>query len=191
MRIDTCADVNIMPKGVYQTLFKDPRLRKIHRTKIRVSTYNDSTLELLGQCILYFPHPETKQMVQTTFYITKDEGSILMSCATTLDLKLISIRPRLNEVPEDFIIYTSTLDTPQQTNMYTVNMLSAGEHDWKLEEPAGRPGEVLEPTSEQSDQSGMLKELVTAAKQITSKEVIKKHYPSVFEGIGKFPGDPY
>ena len=28
-------------------------------------------------------------------------------------------------------------------------------------------------------------------KKITSKELIMKHYPDVFEGIGKFPGPPY
>ena len=53
MRVDTCADINIMPLSVYQTIFDNPKKEKLMPTGIQVTTYNDSTLDLLGRCTLY------------------------------------------------------------------------------------------------------------------------------------------
>ena len=133
MRIDTCADVNMMPKGVYQELFSDIGLEKIAPTRVSVSTYTDEAIQILGKCDLYFPHPVSKQKIKATFYVTSGEGSVLLSCATTFKLDLISVRPRLNEVPDDSIVYTSTLDTPQLTDRYKVNLLNM--ENWRLDEP--------------------------------------------------------
>ena len=48
MRVDTCADINIMPLSVYQTIFNDPKREKLLPMGIQVTTYNDSTLDLIG-----------------------------------------------------------------------------------------------------------------------------------------------
>ena len=133
MRIDTCADVNMMPKGVYQELFSDIGLEKIAPTRVSVSTYTDEAIQILGKCDLYFPHPVSKQKIKATFYVTSGEGSVLLSCVTTFKLDLISVRPRLNEVPDGSIVYTSTLDTPQLTDRYKVNQLNV--ENWRLDEP--------------------------------------------------------
>ena len=58
MRVDTCADINIMPLSVYQTIFEDPKKERLLPTGIQVTTYNDSTLDLIGRCPLYLQHPE-------------------------------------------------------------------------------------------------------------------------------------
>ena len=98
-----------------------------------VSTYTDEAIQILGKCDLYFPHPVSKQKIKATFYVTSGEGSVLLSCATTFKLDLISVRPRLNEVPDGSIVYTSTLDTPQLTDRYKVNLLNM--ENWRLDEP--------------------------------------------------------
>ena len=140
MRVDTCADVNMMPKGVYQELFSDIGLEKITPTHVSVSTYTDEAIQILGKCDLYFPHPVSKKKIKATFYVTSGEGSVLLSCATTFKLDLISVRPRLNEVPNGSIVYTSTLDTPQLTDRYKVNLLNVSMENWRLDES---PDEVL------------------------------------------------
>ena len=85
---------------------------------------NDSVLQLVGRCKLHMLHPNTWQKLATTFYITHDEGSVLVSCATSLELELITIKARLNEVPKHIPIYTSALDTPQHTDPYRVNTVA-------------------------------------------------------------------
>ena len=42
-------------------------------------------------------------------------------CATTIELELITVKTKLNDVA----LYTSTLDTPQQTDTYKVNTVEA------------------------------------------------------------------
>ena len=48
MRVDTCAGINIMPLSMYQTIFNNPTKKKLLPTGIQVTTYNDSTLDLIG-----------------------------------------------------------------------------------------------------------------------------------------------
>ena len=91
MRVDTCADINIMPLSIYQTIFDDPKKEKLLPTGIQVTTYNDSTLDLIGRCTLYLQHPKNREKVTATFYMTQDEGSILLSCSTSLKLKVIEV----------------------------------------------------------------------------------------------------
>ena len=115
MRVDTCADINIMPLSVYQTIFDDIKRQKLLPTGIQVTTYNDSTLDLIGRCTLYLQHPNTPEKMAATFYVTQDEGSILLSCSTSLKLEVI-------EVPEQpyMPIYTSSIDKPKLTEQYVV-----------------------------------------------------------------------
>ena len=53
MKVDTCADINIMPLSMYQTIFNDTKNEKLLPTGIHVTTYNDSILDLIGRCTLY------------------------------------------------------------------------------------------------------------------------------------------
>ena len=97
MRVDTCADINIMPLSVYQTIFSDPKKEKLLPTGIQVTTYNDSTLDLIGRCTLYLQHPKTRE-VTATFYVTQAEGSMLLSCSTSLKLEVIYDKQNPNRV---------------------------------------------------------------------------------------------
>ena len=91
MRVDTCADINIMPLGIYQTIIDDLKKEKLLPTGIQVTTYNDSTLDLIGRCTLYLQHPKACSQVTAIFYVTQEEGSVLLSCSTSLKLKVIEV----------------------------------------------------------------------------------------------------
>ena len=49
------------------------------------------------------------------FYIASNEGSILLSCNTTLTLGLIQSRPRLNYLPPRGSLITSNADPSRKT----------------------------------------------------------------------------
>ena len=162
MRVDTCADINIMPLSVYQTIFDDVTKQKLLPTGIQVTTYNDSTLDLIGRCTLYLQHPNKSEKVAATFYVTQDEGSVLLSCSTSLKLEVIEV-PEQRPIPPYMPIYTSSIDKPKFTDQYVVYQ-----------------NEIIEIYDKQNPN-----------RVIKSKQDIKRLYPSVFTGIGKFPGEPY
>ena len=89
VRLDTCADLNVMPASVYKLVFRDPNLEKPAPNKMQMGTYTNDTVKIVGTCKLYLVHPDTKKLVETTFYVATNNGSMLLSCNSTLDLDLI------------------------------------------------------------------------------------------------------
>ena len=53
VRLDTCADVNIMPKSVYQMMFNDPEVKQLAPNDISLGVYTDHQVHILGKCNFY------------------------------------------------------------------------------------------------------------------------------------------
>ena len=98
-RIDTGAEVNLMPVNVYRLIYHDQDLKKLTTCKLKIGTYTMDTIKIIGTTTLYLLHPDSKKLVEMTFYIASNEGSILLSCSTSLTLGLIQSRPRLDYLP--------------------------------------------------------------------------------------------
>ena len=47
-RLDTCANVNIMPASIYKQVFHDPELQKLPLNKLEIGTYTTNTVKLVG-----------------------------------------------------------------------------------------------------------------------------------------------
>ena len=88
-QLGTCADVNIMPASVYQLGFKDLEMKKIKQCNMQISIYTADTVKIIGSCIFDAVHPDMKKLVPVTFYVANNDGSVLLSCKTTLVLWLI------------------------------------------------------------------------------------------------------
>ena len=88
-RLDTCADVNLMPMVVYCLMFKDPGLRKLTPSNMEIEMYTNDVVRIIGICHFYLVHPESKQLMKVMFFVSKENGSILLSCRTTMELGLI------------------------------------------------------------------------------------------------------
>ena len=74
-RLDTCADVNLMPVAVYQLMFKDPSLKKLTPSTLKIETYTNRCHEDNRLCQFYLLHPENKKLVQVIFFVAKENGS--------------------------------------------------------------------------------------------------------------------
>ena len=114
-RLDTCADVNIMPASVYKLLFCDPNLHKLTPNKLQIGIYTNDTIKIVGTCKLYVVHPDTKKLIETIFYVATNDGSVLLSCKSTLALDLIQPRSRLDYLPPKASLITSTQDHLKKT----------------------------------------------------------------------------
>ena len=91
-RLDTCADVYIILASVYHLVFKDPKMKKLAPCNLKISTYTADTVNIVGSCTFYVVHPDSKKVIQVTFYVATNDGSILLPCKTTLALHLIQPR---------------------------------------------------------------------------------------------------
>ena len=98
-RLDICADVNIMTASVYKLVICDPKLEKLIPNKLQIGTYTNDTVKIVGTCKLYLVNPDMKKLIETIFYVTTNDGSVLLSCRSTLALDLIQPRCRLDYLP--------------------------------------------------------------------------------------------
>ena len=63
-RLDTCADVNLMPMAVYCLMFKDPGLKNLTPSNMEIETYTNNVVKIIGMCYFYFVHPKSKKLMK-------------------------------------------------------------------------------------------------------------------------------
>ena len=168
-RLDTCADVNIMPASVYKLVFNDPNCKKLAPSKLEIGTYTTDTVKLAGSCVFYLVHPDSKHLQEVTFYVASNNGSVLLSCVATLALDLIQLHTRLDYLPPRVSLITSNTDHQKKTKSKISVHVSKKESE----------------VSTVPNYRGL------ESKLITSKDQIPTYYSDVFYGIGHFPGPPY
>ena len=136
--------------------------KKIAPSKLETGTHTTDTVKYVGSCVFYLVHPDTKHLQEVTFYVASNNGSVLLSCATTLALGMIQPHTRLDYLPPRPSIITSSADHPKKTKSQVSVHVS-------------RKESVV---STVSNHKGMVPKL------ITSKEQILATYSDVFDGIG-------
>ena len=79
--------MNVILISVYKLLYKDPDCAKIApSSKSGISTYTTEKILILGSCDLVVVHPDTRSLKKVTFQVVNQAGSVIVSCATSLDL---------------------------------------------------------------------------------------------------------
>ena len=159
-------DVNLMPASVYKLVFNDSKMQKFAPSNLQVGTYTTDTVSIVGSCTFYLVHLDIKNLVEVTFYVAMNDGSVLLSCKTTLLLGLIKPGSRFEYLPPKASLITSSADHPKKTKA----VLHIQKQEVSAQTPAAR------------------KEVPMLT---TSKEMILHEYPDVFEGIGTFLGPSY
>ena len=117
-RLDTCAELNLMPMVVYCLMFRDPGLKKLIPSNMEIETYTTDIVKIIGMCYFYLVHPNSKKLMKFMFFVAKENGSILLSCRTTMELRLIKPHARLDYLPPKARLLTSTCDQPSKTKIY-------------------------------------------------------------------------
>ena len=164
-----------MPASVYQLVFADPNMQQLVPSQLQVGTYTTDIVKIIGSYTLHLVHPDTKKLLGTTFYVATNDGSILLSCKTTLHLGLLQPKSRLNYLPPRASLITSTADHPNKTKAIL--------HIQKDGTPMQGSEQKLDAKQTAVKEKG--------PKLITSKEMIIQEYPDVFQGIGQFPSADY
>ena len=181
-RLDTCADVNLMPKAIYCLMFKDSNLRKLTPSSMEIETYMSDVVKIIGTCQFYLVHPESKQLMKVIFFVTKENRSVLLSCRTTMELGLIKPHAPLDYLPPRASLLTSTCDQSSKTKTQNPNIHCMIE----------KPTMVTIPNNVNARAPQLWSTAIPEDNQlVTRKEQIMARFPDVFEGIGIFLGKPY
>ena len=89
-----------MPANVYRLVFQDPDCTKLAPgSKLEIGTYTTDKIKDVGSCVLYVVHPDTQCLQEVTFQVTSHEGSVVLSCMTTLALSLVQPHASLDYLP--------------------------------------------------------------------------------------------
>ena len=112
------ANVNIMPASVYKLVFHDPELQKLTASKLEIGTCTTNTVKLVGSCVFYLVHSNTKCLQEVTFCVASKNDSVLLSCVTMLLLGLIQPCTRLDCLPPRASLGTSSADHPKKTKSH-------------------------------------------------------------------------
>ena len=104
-----------MPAFVYKLVFRYPNLEKLVPNRLQIATYTNNTVKIVDTFKLYLVHLDTKKLTETTFYVATNDGSVLLSCKSTLTLGLIQPRSRLDYLQPRASLITSAQDHPKRT----------------------------------------------------------------------------
>ena len=96
-RIDTSSSANVMPASIYKILYNDPGCTKLlPSNKNGIKTYTNQKIPVIGSCELFVLHQDDKCFHKVKFQEVSVEGSVIISCATSINLNLIQIHNQLD-----------------------------------------------------------------------------------------------
>ena len=100
---------------MYKLIYKDQDCTKIEPSnKAAVKTYTTEEIKIVGSCKMFVVHPDTKLLQEVTFHVTSLEGSVIISCATSIALGLIHPHTNLDEVLEEGSLIYSKAEMPKK-----------------------------------------------------------------------------
>ena len=108
-----------MPLSIYKYLFKDPDCSKIAHSDLQLGTYtNCRILQLIYSTSRY------KMYCRSNIFVAGNEGSILISCATSLALGFIKPHVSLDNSPPGSNLISSSADHPRNDkSQFNIHML--------------------------------------------------------------------
>ena len=97
-------------------MYKDPDCIKLAPSKkTGIYTYTTEKIPVIGCYELFVIHPNTKGLQAVTFQVVNTEGSVIVSCATSISLNLIQIHSALNSgIPDCGQLIYSYADDPEK-----------------------------------------------------------------------------
>ena len=122
-KVDTCSNTNIMPASIYKIIYNDPDCIKLQPSKKKgIQTYTKQKIPMIGSCELFVLHSDDQCFHKVKFQVVSVEGSVIISCATSINLNLIQIPKQLDtNIPDGASLIYSSVDAP-------------GKHQYKVQQ---------------------------------------------------------
>ena len=95
-------------------IYDDPDCKKLAPSSKEIGTIKTDKITIIGSCELLVVHPDTSSLKQVTFHVTSHEGSVVLSCETSLVLHLIQPCSNLDQIPGSATLICSNADHPMK-----------------------------------------------------------------------------
>ena len=144
--IDTCSNTNIMPASTYKIIYNDPDCIKLQPSEKKgIQTYTKQKIPVIGSCELFVLHSDDQCFHKVKFQVVSVEGSVIISCATSINLNLIQIPKQLDtNIPDCARLIYSSVDAPGK-HQYKVqqSVLRTKSSNKKYQEAHRRPQKFI------------------------------------------------
>ena len=136
-RIDTCSNANVMPVSIYKKIFKDPDCSKLTQNQSEgIYTYTTEKIPVIGSCELLVLHPDDKCFLKVPLHVVSIKGSVIVSCATSINLNLIQIHKELDtNIPDCARWYYSSADKPRANQEQWEKVDHTAKYDKNCQDP--------------------------------------------------------
>ena len=74
---------------MYKLIYDDPDCKKLAPSSKEIGTYTTDQIKIIGSCELLVVYPDINCIIEISFQVMSHEGSIVLSCETSLGLSLI------------------------------------------------------------------------------------------------------
>ena len=97
-------------------MYNEPDCIKLQPCKKKgIQTYTKQKIPVIGSCELFMLHPDDQCFHKVKFKVVSVEGSVIISCATSINLNLIQIPNQLdNKIPDCAGLIYSSADAPDK-----------------------------------------------------------------------------
>ena len=65
--------MNIKPASVCKLVFNDLELKKLAPSTLEIGICTTNTVKIVGSCLFYLVHLDTKKLQEVTFYVTQEK----------------------------------------------------------------------------------------------------------------------
>ena len=141
-KIDTCSNTNIMPVSTYEIIYNDPDCIKLQPSEKKgIQTYTKQKIPVIGSCELFVLHSDDQCFHKVKFQVVSVEGSVIISCTTSINLNLIQIPKQLDtNIPYGARLIYNNVDAPRK-HQYKVqqSVLRTKSSNKKYQEAHKRP----------------------------------------------------
>ena len=127
----------IMPASMYKKIFKDPDCSKLMQNQSEgIYTYTTEKILVIGSCEQLVLHPDDKCFLKVPFHVVSVEGSVIVLCATSINLNLIWIHNELDtNIPDCARFYYSSADKPRANQEQQTKVDYTAKSDKNCQDP--------------------------------------------------------
>ena len=98
-KLDTGAQVNVLPKSQYNSLTRKPKLKN---TKVKLTAYNGTNIPVVGKCVVRVAHKKNRD-VPVLFIVAETTSPPILGLSTCENLNLVKrvmvVKPKEEQFP--------------------------------------------------------------------------------------------
>ena len=198
LKIDTGADVNALNRSTFKSLFPQVQLQP---SNVILKNFDATSVRPLSQ-FKCFLHWKGKYYCITMEVMDSDKTSNILCREQTFLMNILKLCFTVQKddstvnaaTPVPDAITPEAHEAQSENNTSTEQITPVGEPNPeanKTEEISSSSSEMTDSTPTTAHSASILSVCSKPTETLLTKESVLKNYSDIFQGLGKFPGEPY